>query len=154
MTPLGVILNILWLILGGFWAAVAWFLGGVIMAITIIGLPWASVGFKFASYTLFPFGRHAVRRTELSGDPVDAPGVFSLLRNLLWLVLVGWWLALLHLFWAVLNAVTVIGVPFAWAHLKMAALAIWPAGKIIVTEEGYELARSRMLHRHPLSRDR
>lgn len=135
MSPIGVILNILWVVFGGFWTALAWAVAGLIMAVTIIGLPWVSVCFKFASYALFPFGRHAVPRTDYDPDPANHPGLFSLIRNLVWLLLAGWWLALFHAFWAVLYAITIIGLPFAWAHVKLAALALWPVGKTIVGDD-------------------
>ena len=132
MSPLAFLLNLLWIICGGLWMAAGWLIAAVIMAITIIGLPWARAAFNIASYALLPFGRKAVSRAEHLGTRDIGTGLFGLLGNIIWLVLAGWWLALGHLITAVLLAVTIIGIPFAWAHLKLAGIALWPIGKMIV----------------------
>ena len=132
MSPLSFLLNLLWIVFGGLWMALAWVVAAVIMAITIIGLPWARAAFNIASYTLLPFGRKAVSRAEHLGTHDIGTGPFGLLGNIVWLVLAGWWLALGHLLTAILWAVTIIGIPFAWAHLKLAGIALWPIGKMIV----------------------
>ena len=132
MPALSLLLNILWIVCGGLYMAVAWIVAAVIMAITIIGIPWARAAFNIASYTLLPFGRKAVSRAEHLGVEDIGTGPFGLLGNLIWLVLAGWWLALGHLITAILLAVTIIGIPFAWAHLKLAGIALWPIGKMIV----------------------
>ena len=128
MSPLSFLLNILWLIFGGLAAALAWVIAAVIMAITIIGLPWAFAALRIALYTLLPFGH------EIRSRP-DA-GVLSLLGNIIWFVLAGWWLALGHLILAVALALTIIGIPFAWAHLKLAGASLVPLGKEIVPRGG------------------
>jgi uncharacterized membrane protein YccF (DUF307 family) len=132
MSLLSILLNILWLALGGIWMAVGWCIAAVIMAITIIGLPWARAAFNIAAYTLLPFGQTAVSRDFYTGREDFGTGVFGFIGNLIWLILAGWWLALGHLFSAVLMAVTIIGIPFAWAHLKLAGIALWPIGKAVV----------------------
>ena len=132
MSPVSLLLNILWLVFGGVEMAIGWLIAAVVMAITIIGLPWAWSAINIASYTLLPFGRKAVSRAEYSGRHDIGTGAFGLLGNIIWLVLAGWWLALGHLIAAVLLAVTIIGIPFAWAHLKLAGIALWPIGKEIV----------------------
>ena len=132
MSLLSLILNLLWIVSGGLWMAAGWVLAGVIMAITIIGLPWTRAAFNIALYTLLPFGQKAVSRADYSGQGDIGTGPLGVLGNLLWLVLAGWWLALAHIVTAVLLAVTIIGIPFAWAHLKLAGLALWPIGKMIV----------------------
>jgi uncharacterized membrane protein YccF (DUF307 family) len=132
MSPMSLLLNLLWIIFGGLWMAVGWIVAAVIMAITIIGLPWARAAFNIASYTLLPFGRKAVSRAEQLGSHDIGTGPFGLIGNIVWLVLAGWWLALGHLLTAILLAVTIIGIPFAWAHLKLAGIALWPIGKTIV----------------------
>jgi uncharacterized membrane protein YccF (DUF307 family) len=124
MSPLSFLLNILWLIFGGLAAALAWVIAVVIMAITIIGLPWAFAALRIALYSLLPFGH------EIRSRP-DA-GVLSLLGNIIWFVLAGWWLALGHLILAVALALTIIGIPFAWAHLKLAGASLAPVGTEIV----------------------
>ena len=135
MPPVSILLNILWLLLGGVWMAAAWVVAAVIMAITIIGLPWARAAFNIAAYTLLPFGQKAVRRDSLTGQSDIGTGPLGLIGNLIWLVLAGWWLALGHILTAVVMACTIIGIPFAWAHLKLAAAAIAPVGKIVVPSE-------------------
>src|SRR3954466_10424473 len=124
MSPFSFLLNILWLIFGGLAAALAWVIAAAIMAITIIGLPWAFAAMRIALYTLLPFGH------EIRSRP-DA-GMLSLLGNIIWFVLAGWWLAIAHLILAVALAITIIGIPFAWAHLKLAGASLFPVGKEVV----------------------
>ncbi|MBW8863178.1 MAG: YccF domain-containing protein [Acidobacteria bacterium] len=128
MSPLAFVLNILWLICGGLPVALAWLVAALIMAVTIIGLPWSFAAFRIALYTLLPFGN------EMRSRP-DA-GVLSTLGNIVWFVLAGWWLALAHLILAVSLAITIIGIPFAWAHLKLAGASLAPVGKEIVPRGG------------------
>ena len=132
MQPVSLLLNILWLLLGGVWMAAGWVVAAVIMAITIIGLPWARAAFNIAIYTLLPFGQKAVRRDALTGQSDIGTGLLGFIGNLIWLVLAGWWLALGHVVTAVLLAVTIIGIPFAWAHLKLAGASLFPVGKEVV----------------------
>jgi uncharacterized membrane protein YccF (DUF307 family) len=132
MSPVSLLLNVLWILLGGAEMAFAWLIAAVIMAVTIIGLPWARAAFNIAVYTFLPFGSQAVRRDAMTGQGDTGTGPLGVIGNIIWLVLAGWWLALGHLIAAVLLAVTIIGIPFAWAHLKLAGLALWPIGKQIV----------------------
>jgi uncharacterized membrane protein YccF (DUF307 family) len=132
MQPVSILLNVIWILIGGAWMAFGWLVAAVIMAITIIGLPWARAAFNIAAYTLLPFGQTAVSRADYFGREDVGTGPLGFLGNLVWLVLAGWWLALGHLVIAILLAVTIIGIPFAWAHLKLAGLALWPIGKMIV----------------------
>ena len=132
MPALSLLLNILWIVCGGLYMAVAWIVAAVIMAITIIGIPWARAAFNIALYTLLPFGQMAVSRAEYTGKEDLGTGPFGMLGNIIWLVLAGWWLALGHLLTAILLTLTIIGIPFAWAHLKLAGIALWPIGKMIV----------------------
>jgi uncharacterized membrane protein YccF (DUF307 family) len=135
MSPLAILFNLAWIVFGGLWMAVGWLIAAVIMAITIIGIPWARAAFNIAAYTLLPFGQRAVSRAEHYGQHDIGTGPLGFIGNLIWLILAGWWLALGHLVLAVLLAVTIIGIPFAWAHLKLAGLALWPIGKTIVPIE-------------------
>jgi len=132
MPVMSLLLNLLWIVFGGLWMALGWAIAAVIMAITIIGLPWARAAFSIATYTLLPFGQKAVSRAEYFGREDIGTGALGILGNLVWLVLAGWWLALGHLVTAVVLALTIVGIPFAWAHLKLAGLALWPIGRIIV----------------------
>jgi uncharacterized membrane protein YccF (DUF307 family) len=124
------LLNLAWIVLGGFWMALGWLLAGVLLAVTIVFLPWAMSAFRIAQYTLLPFGYQVVDRRAAFGDAGTGP--LGTVGNILWFVVAGWWLALGHLVAAVAFAVTIIGIPFAWAHLKLAGLALWPIGKVIV----------------------
>ena len=132
MSLLSLLLNVLWIFSGGLWMAAGWLIAAVIMAITIIGIPWAKAALNIAGYTLLPFGNKAVSRAEFFGREDVGTGPFGMIGNIVWLVLAGWWLALGHLVTAILLATTIIGIPFAWAHLKLAGLALWPIGKVIV----------------------
>ena len=132
MSAMAILLNLLWIAFGGLWMAVGWVIAAIVMAITIIGLPWARAAFNIAAYTLLPFGQKAVSRADYLGRHDIGTGPLGFVGNVVWFVLAGWWLALGHLVTAILLAVTIIGIPFAWAHLKLAGLALWPIGKVIV----------------------
>ncbi len=132
MSPVSFLLNVLWIVIGGFWMAVGWAVAAVIMAITIIGIPWARAAFNIALYTLLPFGQKAVSREEYFGQQDIGTGPLGVIGNIIWFILAGWWLAIGHLLTAIVLAVTIVGIPFAWAHLKLAGIALWPIGKVIV----------------------
>jgi uncharacterized membrane protein YccF (DUF307 family) len=132
MSPLRLLLNILWIVCGGVLMAAGWVIAAVIMALTIIGLPWTRAAFNIALYTLLPFGHKAVSRAEWTGRDDLGTGLLGALGNILWFILAGWWLALAHVITAIGLAITIIGIPFAWAHLKLAGIALWPIGKMIV----------------------
>ena len=117
MSVLSLLLNLLWIAFGGLYMAAGWVLAAVIMAITIIGLPWARASFNIAIYTLLPFGQKAVSRAEYYGTEDIGTGPLGFVGNLIT---------------AILLAVTIIGIPFAWAHFKLAGIALWPIGKMIV----------------------
>ncbi len=132
MPLVSLLLNLLWIVFGGLWMAIGWVIAGIIMAITIIGIPWTKAAFNIASYTLLPFGQKAVSRADYLGREDIGTGPLGILGNIIWFLLAGWWLALGHLVVAILLAITIVGIPFAWAHLKLAGLALWPIGKMIV----------------------
>lgn len=120
---LRVILNLIWLILAGVELAVGYVIGGLLMIMTIIGIPFGLQAFKLAGFTLWPFGRAVI--------PVES-GAFTVVGNLLWLILAGWWLAAAHFLFGVLLFVTIIGIPLGVASFRMASLALWPFGRQIV----------------------
>ena len=140
MPRLRLLLNILWIITGGVWMAALWLLAGVVMVITIVGIPWARAAFNIALYTLLPFGQTAVD-ADYTGQEDIGTGPLGIIGNLVWLVLAGWWLALAHFIVALALAITIIGLPLAWAHLKLAGIALWPIGKIIVPIDDRRLVR-------------
>ena len=129
---MSLILNLLWLILGGFWMGLAWVVAGLIMIVTIVGIPWARAAFAIASFSFWPFGRVAVDRRMLTGRDDIGTGALGVVGNVIWFLLAGWWLALGHLVAAVALAVTIIGIPFAFQHVKLALLAVAPIGQDIV----------------------
>jgi len=143
MSPVSLLLNVLWIVFGGLYMAVGWLFAALIMVITIVGIPWARAAFNIASYALLPFGRKAVSRAEFLGAEDVGTGPFGLLGNIVWLVFAGWWLALGHLVTAILLGITIIGIPFAWAHLKLAGIALWPIGKMIVEADEVPLRYGR-----------
>ena len=143
MPVMSLLLNLLWIVFGGLWMAVAWVVAAVIMAITIIALPWARAAFNIAVYTLLPFGQTAVSRAAHTGHEDLGTGPLGTLGNIIWFIFAGWWLTLGHLLFARGHAVTIIGLPFAWAHLKLAGLALWPIGKMIVPIEEARRGRYR-----------
>ncbi|WP_373505409.1 YccF domain-containing protein [Aestuariivirga sp.] len=132
---MSLLLNIIWILMGGAWMALGWLIAAAIMAVTIVGIPWARAAINIALYTLMPFGYSAVPRDHYTGQEDIGTGALGTIGNILWFVLAGWWLALGHLITAVLWAVTIIGLPFAWAHLKLAGIALWPIGKMIVPND-------------------
>jgi uncharacterized membrane protein YccF (DUF307 family) len=132
MSGLSFLLNLIWIVCGGLWMAAAWVVAAIIMAITIIGLPWARAALTIAAYTFLPFGQRVVSRADHTGQHDIGTGPLGLIGNLIWLLLAGWWLALGHILTAIVLAITIIGIPFAWAHVKLAGLALWPIGKMIV----------------------
>ncbi len=133
---MNLILNLLWFILGGFWMGLAWIVAGLIMIVTVVGIPWARAAFAIASFSFWPFGRIAVDRRMLTGRDDIGTGALGVVGNVIWFLLAGWWLALGHLIAAVALTVTIIGIPFAFQHVKLALLAIAPIGQDIVPVDG------------------
>ena len=124
---LTVVGNILWLILCGIWMAILYYIGGLLGLILIVTIPLGIQSFKLGNYVLWPFGRTVVT------EP-GASVVWSVIGNVVWLILIGWWLALFHVLLAVIFFITIIGIPFGIANLKLARLALLPFGATVVTE--------------------
>jgi uncharacterized membrane protein YccF (DUF307 family) len=130
------LLNIIWLIFSGFWLAVGYALAGVVMCILIITIPFGIQAFKLARFALWPFGRTVVKKSDA--------GAGSVIGNIIWLVLAGWWLAIMHIVSAVILAITIIGIPLALADIKLVPIALWPFGREIVeTDDVNEAFASR-----------
>ncbi|HNR28222.1 MAG TPA: YccF domain-containing protein [Bacteroidales bacterium] len=117
--------NILWLLFGGIMIALEYMVAGVLMCITIIGIPFGIQSFKLAAFALWPFVK--TTRTVESGT-----GCLSTVLNILWIFLGGIWIALSHLFWGVVLCITIIGIPFGKQHFKMVTLAFTPFGREII----------------------
>lgn len=117
--------NLLWLVLGGLIVAIIYFLVGLVMCITIIGIPFGVQLFKLGQYALWPFGHEMV-------DKPNEPGCLSITMNVLWLVL-GWWeIAVCHLIFGLICCITIIGIPWGLQHFKMALASLIPFGKEVV----------------------
>jgi uncharacterized membrane protein YccF (DUF307 family) len=139
--------NLIWFVLGGFWMGLGWWLAGLIMLLSIVGIPWARSCFVLGEFCLFPFGREAIDRRELTGKDDLGTGALGLLGNIVWFVFAGVWLAIGHVISAVLNICTIIGIPFGIQHLKLASCALAPIGKTIVPKEVAAAARRRNARR-------
>ncbi|MFA9438812.1 YccF domain-containing protein [Uliginosibacterium sp. sgz301328] len=124
--------NILWFVLGGFCMGLAWCLAGLVAFITIIGIPWGRACFTIAGFSFWPFGRVAVPRREVTGRDDIGTGVLGLIGNIVWFLLAGWWLAIGHVCAAIVNFVSIIGIPFGIQHLKLAMIALMPIGMAVV----------------------
>lgn len=118
------LLNLIWLILSGFWLALSYALAGLIMIILIITIPFGIQAFKLAKFSLWPFGRTVIKK--------ESAGAGSVIGNILWIVLAGWWLAIAHIVTAAALAITIIGIPLAIANIKLVPMALWPFGREIV----------------------
>ena len=129
---MSLILNILWFIFGGFISGLAWLLAGVLLAITIVGLPWSAAAFRIAGFSFAPFGRHVVPRQAVTGRGDLGTGPLGFLGNVIWVVLAGWWLALHHVVLGIGLMVTIIGIPFGLQHLKLALISFAPIGQDVV----------------------
>ena len=114
--------NILWLIFGGFLSGLAYIIGGLALCLTIIGIPFGLQTIKLGFAVFAPFGKELVE-TE------NANSALSLIFNVLWLLLFGWGIALAHVASAMMLAVTIIGIPFAFQHLKLVPLSLLPFGR-------------------------
>ena len=129
------LLNLIWLVLGGFWLFLGYVLAGVLLCIPIITIPWAIAAFRIAGFALWPFGRTIVAK--------PSAGVGSFIDNVIWFVLAGWWLVIAHVLSAVALAVTIIGIPLALADLKLIPISLAPLGKDIVPTGTGEFDRRR-----------
>lgn len=122
------LLNVVWVVLGGFLIWLEYLLGGLLLCLTVVGIPFGLQCFKLAWMGLLPFGKEVV---EDPGSNVGAEGTLALVMNVLWFVVAGVWICITHLGLALSYAVTIIGIPFALQHLKLALLALTPFGKVI-----------------------
>ena len=129
---LRLILNILWFVLGGWLSGSLWILSGVLLAITVVGLPWAMAAFRIASFSYWPFGRQVVDRGSFQRRSDLGTGGLGLILNIVWFLLGGWYLALHHVVLGVGLCVTIIGIPFGFQHFKLAMISLAPVGKAVV----------------------
>jgi uncharacterized membrane protein YccF (DUF307 family) len=122
-----VILNVIWLVLAGFWMAIAYVLVGIVACILIITIPFGIAAFRIANYVLWPFGRTTVPRRDA--------GVGSLIGNIIWIILFGWELALMHLVTGIVLCLTIIGIPLGLANFKLIPISLLPLGVQIVNAD-------------------
>lgn len=130
-----VIGNILWFILGGVWMGLAWWIAGLLAYVSVVGIPWGKACFVIGQFTFFPFGKEAISREELTQKENIGTGALGTIGNVIWFVFAGVWLAISHVSLALLNFITIIGIPFGIQHLKLAGIALAPIGKTIVSKE-------------------
>src|SRR5215469_4605394 len=121
------ILNVIWLVLCGWWLAILYVLAGIVAFILIITIPFGIAAFRIAGFALWPFGRTVVRR--------PGAGVASGIGNVVWLVFAGWWLALGHLLTGIFLCITIIGIPLGLANFKLIPISLMPLGREIVSVE-------------------
>ncbi|HMM93737.1 YccF domain-containing protein [Phycicoccus sp.] len=131
------LLNVIWFVFGGLWLALGYAVAGLVLCVLVVTFPLGVAALRMASYALWPFGRAVVEK--------PGAGAGSVLLNVVWIVLAGWWLALGHLATAVAQAVTIIGIPLAIANLKLLPVSLVPYGKEIVRTDSLPPGR-RPLH--------
>jgi uncharacterized membrane protein YccF (DUF307 family) len=119
------ILNLIWLVLAGFWLALGYALAGIVAFILIITIPFGFAAFRIAAFTLWPFGRRIVRRPDA--------GAGSTIGNVVWIILFGWELAIAHLITGIALCVTIIGIPLGLANFKLIPVSLTPLGREIVS---------------------
>ncbi len=134
--------NLIWFIFGGIFMGIAWCFFGLLAFISIVGIPWGRACFVIAGFSFFPFGKEAIARDELTQFEDVGTGGLGLLGNILWFIFAGFWLAIGHVCSAIACFITIIGIPFALQHLKLAGISIAPIGKTIVTKEVAAAARN------------
>ena len=118
------LLNLIWLVLCGFWMAIAYVVAGIICCVLIITIPFGIASFRIAGYALWPFGRTTVERRDA--------GAGSLIGNVVWIIFAGWWLALGHITTGIVLCVTIIGIPLGIANFKLIPISLMPLGREIV----------------------
>lgn len=133
--------NIIWFLCGGIVMGLAWWLFGVLAFISIIGIPWGRACFVMGNFSFWPFGYEAISRDELTDQTDIGTSGFGVLGNIIWFILAGFWLAVGHILSAVACFITILGIPFALQHLKLAVISLAPIGKTVVPIE--EAARAR-----------
>jgi uncharacterized membrane protein YccF (DUF307 family) len=122
-----VILNVVWLVLCGFWLAILYALAGLVAFVLIITIPFGVAAFRISNYVLWPFGRTIA--------PKESAGVGSMIGNVIWIVLFGWWLAVGHLVTGIALCVTIIGIPLGLANFKLIPISLLPLGVRIVPSD-------------------
>ncbi len=126
--------NVIWLLWGGIVMALGWALVGIVMVLTIVGIPFARSCFVIAQLSLWPFGREVANRRIVNREEDIGTGALGTIGNVIWFIFAGFWLALGHLFFAITLICTIIGIPFALQHVKLAMLTVAPIGYTLVED--------------------
>ncbi|MFE4548073.1 YccF domain-containing protein [Streptomyces sp. NPDC056785] len=130
MKLFNLLLNIIWLVFCGIWMAIGYVIAALICFVLIITIPFGIASLRIAGFVLWPFGRTTVDRPDA--------GAGSFIGNAIWVIFAGWWLALAHIVTGVLLCVTIIGIPFGWANLKLIPISLMPLGReVVATDEGF-----------------
>jgi uncharacterized membrane protein YccF (DUF307 family) len=137
MSFLRLIFNIAWFLMGGFVMGLAWWLVGVLCFISIIGIPFGRACFVIGELAFWPFGQETVNRKHISGQQDIGTGTLGLVGNVVWFLCFGIWLASGHLVHALACFVTIIGIPFAIQHIKLALLSLTPIGQTVIAKSTY-----------------
>jgi len=121
------LLNLIWLVLAGFWLAIGYAIAGIICCVLIVTIPFGIAAFRIAGFTLWPFGRKMVDK--------PSAGAGAVLGNIIWVIFAGWWLALGHLATGIALCITIIGIPLGVANFKLIPISLLPLGKDIVPSD-------------------
>lgn len=124
---MSILLNLIWLVFGGFFICLGYFVGGLALCLTVVGIPWGLQCFKLAMFAIWPFDLD----TKFSGEQALG-GVINVPLNIIWLIFGGLWVVFHHIFWGVILCITIVGIPFGVQHFKMVKLGIWPFGRVVV----------------------
>lgn len=130
------VLNLLWLVLSGFWTGLMYLVAGIVLCLTIIGIPFGIASFRIGLFAFWPFGRE-LRRTA-------SAGVGSAIGNVLWIVLAGVWLAIGHAVSGIALCLTIIGIPLGLANFKLIPVAFAPLGRQIISTDAVDAAGFRV----------
>jgi uncharacterized membrane protein YccF (DUF307 family) len=130
MKVFNLLLNILWLVFCGFWMAIGYLIAALICFVLIITIPFGIASLRIAGFVLWPFGRTTVDRRDA--------GAGSFIGNVIWVIFAGWWLALAHLITSIPLFLSIIGIPFGWANLKLIPISLMPLGREVVpSDQGF-----------------
>ncbi|MGW2823343.1 YccF domain-containing protein [Streptomyces sp. NPDC001443] len=127
MKLFNLLLNIVWLVFCGIWMAIAYTIAALICFVLIITIPFGIASLRIAGFVLWPFGRTTVER--------PGAGAASFIGNVIWVICAGWWLALAHLVTSIPLFVSIIGIPFGWANLKLIPISLMPLGREVVSTD-------------------
>jgi uncharacterized membrane protein YccF (DUF307 family) len=130
MKVFNLLLNIIWLVFCGLWMAIGYLIAALICFVLIITIPFGIASLRIAGFVLWPFGRTTVDRPD-AGAP-------SCIGNVIWVIFAGWWLALAHLVTSIPLFLSIIGIPFGWANLKLIPISLMPLGReVVATDQGF-----------------